>query len=148
MSNINEFRKLGAVAQAYRDMLEAATPKKESMCEQCGESPCVCEQYEEIEIPEGVAKEDASDFVVAASKAKEAGKKEFEFGGKKYPVTIKTAVKTEEFETCDNCKTESKCMAEGKCMGKSESAENEDEKTLNTKQKGAVTINPDQKSEG
>ena len=51
---------------------------------------------EEFVIPEDIAKEDVGDFVVAASAAKKAGKKEFEFGGKKFPVTIKTDIKTDE----------------------------------------------------
>lgn len=75
--------------------------------------------YEDIELPEEITDEDASDFVVAAAAAKKAGKKKFSFGGKEYPVTIKTDIKTEEFKTCADCKTEEKCMAEGKCLGKS-----------------------------
>lgn len=139
MSNINEFRKLGAVAEAYRAMQEGYI--KSEKCAKCGQDPCVCDQ----EIPEELSQEDASDFVVAASAAKKAGKKKFKFGDKEYPVTIKTDVKTEEFQTCEDCKTEEKCMAESKCMGKSES---KDEDGLETKKKDGVTINPEQKSEG
>ena len=40
-------------------------------------------------VPEGIADEDVSDFMGAAAAAKKAGKKEFEFGGKKYKVTMK-----------------------------------------------------------
>lgn len=101
MSNINEFKKLGAVAQAYKDMLEEQYKKKkmkEETCPDCGQEPCVCEQ----EIPEELSKEDASDFVVAAAAAKKAGKKKFSFGGKEYPVTIKTDVKTEESDQSDD----------------------------------------------
>ena len=54
--------------------------------------------YEDIELPEEITDEDASDFVVAAAAAKKAGKKKFSFGGKEYPVTIKTDIKTEEVE--------------------------------------------------
>lgn len=100
----------------------------------------------EFEIPEEVAKEDVGDFVVAASAAKKAGKKEFEFGGKKFPVTIKKAVNTEEvaeeFKTCSGCKTEEKCMAESKCMGKSESEDKED-----GKKKNEIEINPELEEE-
>jgi len=52
--------------------------------------------YEDIELPEEVTDEDAGDFVVAAAAAKKAGKKKFKFGGKEYPVTIKTDIKSEE----------------------------------------------------
>lgn len=54
------------------------------------------EEKFDIEIPEEITKEDGNDFVVAASAAKKAGKKTFKFGGKEYPVTIKTDVPTEE----------------------------------------------------
>lgn len=54
--------------------------------------------YEDIELPEEITDEDAGDFVVAAAAAKKAGKKKFTFGGKEYPVTIKTDIKTEEVE--------------------------------------------------
>jgi hypothetical protein len=52
--------------------------------------------YEDIELPEEITDEDAGDFVVAAAAAKKAGKKKFKFGGKEYPVTIKTDIKSEE----------------------------------------------------
>lgn len=135
MSNINEFRKLGAVAQAYKDMLEARSVKEE-VCPKCGQEPCVCDQ----EIPEELSKEDASDFVVAASAAKKAGKKKFKFGDKEYPVTIKTDVKTEEFQTCEGCKTESTCMKESSCSTK-------EEKEVDNAKKGDVEINPEEKLE-
>lgn len=57
---------------------------------------------EEFVIPEDINKEDVGDFVVAAAAAKKAGKKEFEFGGKKFPVTIKTDIKTEEKDEDDD----------------------------------------------
>lgn len=118
MSNINEFKKMKGLIEAYSSMTEGYKKKKmkEEMCDKCGEEPCVCEAYEEIEIPEGVAKEDASDFVVAASAAKKEGKKKFTFGGKEYPVTIKTDVKVEEFTPCKDCDTQAECMKESKCM--------------------------------
>lgn len=75
--------KITAVAQAYRDMQV---------------KPVIAEAKEEDDedvIPEEITKEDASDFIVAASAAKKAGKKKFTFGGKEYPVTIKTDIKTE-----------------------------------------------------
>jgi hypothetical protein len=87
------------------------------------EVPNCVPMEEAFELPEELADEDVGDFVVAAAAAKKAGKKKFKFGGKEFPVTIKTDIKTEEFETCSGCKTEEKCMAEGKCMGKSESVE-------------------------
>jgi len=74
--------KITAVAQAYRDMQV---------------KPVIVEAKDddEVVIPEEITKEDASDFTVAASAAKQAGKKTFKFGGKEYPVTIKTNIKTE-----------------------------------------------------
>jgi len=42
-----------------------------------------------VEIPKEISNESAQDFIVKAAAAKKAGKKEFEFAGKKYPVTIK-----------------------------------------------------------
>ena len=61
--------------------------------------------YEDVELPEEITDEDAGDFVVAAAAAKKAGKKKFKFGGKEYPVTIKTAIKTEEVELDEALKT-------------------------------------------
>jgi plasmid maintenance system antidote protein VapI len=56
----------------------------------------ILEKKDEFVIPEDIANEDQSDFVVAAAAAKKAGKKKFSFGGKEWPVTIKTDIKTEE----------------------------------------------------
>ena len=42
-----------------------------------------------VEIPKEISTESAQDFIVKAAAAKKAGKKEFEFGGKTFPVTIK-----------------------------------------------------------
>ena len=40
-------------------------------------------------VPEAILDDDVADFMGAAAAAKKAGKKEFEFGGKKYKVTMK-----------------------------------------------------------
>lgn len=138
MSNINEFKKMKGIMGAYAQMVESKKVVSE-MCDTCGEEPCVCESYS---IPEEIAKEDAASFITAASAAKKEGKKKFEFGGKTYPVTIKDPIKTEEFKTCEGCKTESKCMAESSCGSKQESADSEEEK-LETEKKGKVVINPE-----
>ena len=50
---------------------------------------------QETEVPEGLSKEGAAEFMAAASAAKKAGKKKFKFGDKEYPVTIKTDIPTE-----------------------------------------------------
>jgi hypothetical protein len=103
------------------------------------EVPNCVPMNEAFELPEGLAKEDQSDFVVAAAAAKKAGKKKFTFKGKEFPVTIKADIPTEEvaeeFKTCAGCKTEEKCMAESKCMGKSESKDK--------KVKNEIEINPE-----
>ena len=49
-------------------------------------------QKEELEMPEGLSKEGAAEFMAAASAAKKEGKKKFKFGGKEYPVTIKVDI--------------------------------------------------------
>jgi len=46
----------------------------------------------QIQMPEGLNKEDAASFMAAASAAKREGKKKFKFGGKEYPVTIKVDI--------------------------------------------------------
>ena len=46
----------------------------------------------EYEVPEEIEKEGVADFIGAASKAAAAGKKEFKFGDKTYPVKIKKDV--------------------------------------------------------
>ena len=46
----------------------------------------------EFEVPEEIEKEGVADFIGAASKAAAAGKKEFKFGDKTYPVKIKKDV--------------------------------------------------------
>jgi hypothetical protein len=44
---------------------------------------------ERKDIPEEILDDDVADFIGAASKAAQAGKKTFKFGDKEYPVTIK-----------------------------------------------------------
>ena len=46
-------------------------------------------KVDRTDIPEEILDDDVSDFIGAASKAAAAGKKEFKFGDKTYPVTIK-----------------------------------------------------------
>ena len=46
----------------------------------------------EFEVPEEIEKEGVADFIGAAAKAAAAGKKEFKFGDKTYPVKIKKDV--------------------------------------------------------
>ena len=53
---------------------------------------------EKVVTEDEVTDEDAGDFTIAAAAAKKAGKKKFKFGGKEYPVTIKSDIKTEEAE--------------------------------------------------
>ena len=55
----------------------------------------VSSHNQETEVPEGLSKEGAAEFMAAASAAKKAGKKKFKFGDKEYPVTIKTDIPTE-----------------------------------------------------
>lgn len=82
-------------------ILEKKSVKTEVSTDEEGECPRCGQVHEEGECPEmkmseaGIKDEDAGDFIVAASAAKKAGKKKFKFGGKEYPVTIKTDIKTE-----------------------------------------------------
>lgn len=48
-----------------------------------------------VQLPKSIKKEAVADFIMAASKAKEAGQKTFKFGGKEYPVTIKEPINEE-----------------------------------------------------
>jgi len=123
MANDTTAKQLNAVAQAYRDMMnkqpdavvvETSTPTPaaapvSSVKSTLSKINQVAQAYRDMQvkpiiteakfaIPEEIAKEDASDFTVAASAAKKAGKKKFTFGGKEYPVTIKTDIKTESEE--------------------------------------------------
>jgi hypothetical protein len=56
---------------------------------------------EKVVAEDEVTDEDAGDFTIAAAAAKKAGKKKFKFGGKEYPVTIKSDIKTEEVDEDD-----------------------------------------------
>jgi hypothetical protein len=56
---------------------------------------------EKVVAEDEVTDEDAGDFTIAAAAAKKAGKKKFKFGGKEYPVTIKSDIKTEEAEALE-----------------------------------------------
>ena len=60
-----------SLAQAYRSMYEAKGVERASW------------------VPESIADEDVSHFMGAAAAASKAGKSHFEFGGKKYKVTMK-----------------------------------------------------------
>ena len=72
---------------------------------------------EAFELPEDFQDEDVGDFVVAAAAAKKAGKKKFKFGGKEFPVTIKTDIKTEGFEGCKDCELTEEKVECPKCKG-------------------------------
>lgn len=77
-----------SLAQAYRSMYEAKGVERASW------------------VPESIADEDVSHFMGAAAAASKAGKSHFEFGGKKYKVTMKKdAAKkiSEAEEACDDC---------------------------------------------
>ena len=64
-------------------------------------------------VPEAILDDDVADFMGAAAAAKKAGKKEFEFGGKKYKVTMKdkTADAISE-ESCPECGADGECQCE------------------------------------
>lgn len=64
-------------------------------------------------VPEAILDDDVADFMGAAAAAKKAGKKEFEFGGKKYKVTMKdkTADAISE-ESCPECGPDGECQCE------------------------------------
>ena len=65
----------------------------------------VLEGYKSLEeIAAKMSKEDASNFMGAAAAAKKAGKKEFEFGGKTYPVRIGKDVADEIAEVDEEAK--------------------------------------------
>jgi hypothetical protein len=80
---------MAGFAEAYRQIVEGKKCKREAW------------------VPESIQDEDVADFMGAASAAAKAGKKDFEFGGKKYKVTMKkdTADKISEadIETCEKC---------------------------------------------
>lgn len=64
-------------------------------------------------VPEAITDEDAANFMGAAAAAKKAGKSHFDFGGKKYKVTMKhdTAKKVAESAECPTC-GEGECQCE------------------------------------
>lgn len=84
----NKFLK--SMTDAYRQVLEGKAPTKR-----------------ESWVPASIQDEDVSDFMGAAANAHKNGKDSFEFGGKKYKVTMKkdTAAKVNEaeVEACPDC---------------------------------------------
>ena len=73
--------------------------------------------YESVEraswVPEAILDDDVADFMGAAAAAKKAGKKEFEFGGKKYKVTMKDKTADAISEaTCPECGADGECQCE------------------------------------
>ena len=65
-------------------------------------------------VPESILDDDVSHFMGAAAAAKKAGKSHFNFGGKKYKVTMKhdTAKKVDESASCDECGLDGECQCE------------------------------------
>ena len=82
--------------------------------------------YNSVMIPEEIPTNEKTAFAGAAAAAHKAGKKNFEFQGKTYPVTMQKdaahAIASEEtvqeavFTPCDGCPDPDKCEAAGKCM--------------------------------
>ena len=64
-------------------------------------------------VPESILDDDVSHFMGAAAAAKKAGKSHFDFGGKKYKVTMKhdTAKKVDESAECPTCR-DGECQCE------------------------------------
>ena len=64
-------------------------------------------------VPESILDDDVSHFMGAAAAAKKAGKSHFDFGGKKYKVTMKhdTAKKVDESAECPTCE-DGECQCE------------------------------------
>ena len=65
-------------------------------------------------VPEAITDEDAANFMGAAAAAKKAGKSHFDFGGKKYKVTMKSdaAKKIGESAGCPECGADGECQCE------------------------------------
>ena len=65
-------------------------------------------------VPESILDDDVSHFMGAAAAAKKAGKSHFDFGGKKYKVTMKhdTAKKVDESAECPECGADGECQCE------------------------------------
>lgn len=71
-------------------------------------------------IPEEILDDDVADFIGAASKAAQAGKKTFKFGDKEYPVTIKKDTAKKVASKMDEEKPAKKEEKEDKNKGKKE----------------------------
>ena len=64
-------------------------------------------------VPESILDDDVSHFMGAAAAAKKAGKSHFDFGGKKYKVTMKSdAAKKIDEESCPECGADGECQCE------------------------------------
>ena len=64
-------------------------------------------------VPESILDDDVSHFMGAAAAAKKAGKSHFDFGGKKYKVTMKSdAAKKISEESCPECGADGECQCE------------------------------------
>ena len=65
-------------------------------------------------VPESILDDDVSHFMGAAAAAKKAGKSHFDFGGKKYKVTMKSdaAKKIGESAGCPECGADGECQCE------------------------------------
>ena len=65
-------------------------------------------------VPESILDDDVSHFMGAAAAAKKAGKSDFDFGGKKYKVTMKhdAAKKIGESAGCAECGPDGECQCE------------------------------------
>jgi hypothetical protein len=75
---------------------------------------------ERKDIPEEILDDDVADFIGAASKAAQAGKKTFKFGDKEYPVTIKKDTAKKVASKMDEEKPAKKEEKEDKDKGKKE----------------------------
>jgi len=75
---------------------------------------------ERKDIPEEILDDDVADFIGAASKAAQAGKKTFKFGDKEYPVTIKKDTAKKVASKMDEEKPTKKEEKEDKDKGKKE----------------------------
>jgi hypothetical protein len=75
---------------------------------------------ERKDIPEEILDDDVADFIGAASKAAQAGKKTFKFGDKEYPVTIKKDTAKKVAAKMDEEKPTKKEEKEDKDKGKKE----------------------------
>ena len=64
-------------------------------------------------VPESILDDDVSHFMGAAAAAKKAGKSHFDFGGKKYKVTMKSDAAKKIGESAESCP---ECGADGECQ--------------------------------